>query len=149
MEEKVEEKLSRKERKKNEANQRHQELLENLAAAAENVNRPGDSPFSVTLEQATVPEGSRNISLNKVSVSVNGKTLFKDTTVKLSAGSRYGLMGPNGRGKSTLLRLLSTRELPIQSNLDILLVEQEKSSTRVSCPLWRQSFRATACSPST
>jgi ATP-binding cassette subfamily F protein 1 len=126
MEEKVEEKLSRKERKKNEANQRHQELLENLAAAAENVNRPGDSPFSVTLEQATVPEGSRNISLNKVSVSVNGKTLFKDTTVKLSAGSRYGLMGPNGRGKSTLLRLLSTRELPIQSNLDILLVEQEK-----------------------
>jgi ATP-binding cassette subfamily F protein 1 len=120
------EQVSRKDRKKAEQKAKHQEQLDRLAAEADQVNKPGDSPFSVTLEQDQVAEGSRNISLAKVSVSVNGKTLFKDTNVKLSAGSRYGLMGPNGRGKSTILRLISTRELPIQSNLDILLVEQEQ-----------------------
>lgn len=120
-----EEKVSRKDRKALEKKQKLDEELQRLAAEAGQVNQ-GDSPFAVTLEQDAVAEGSRNITFNKVSVTVNGKTLFKDTQVKLSAGSRYGLMGPNGRGKSTLLRLLSTRELPVQSNLDVLLVEQEQ-----------------------
>lgn len=118
--------VSRKDRKKFEKEQKFQEQIERLAAEADQVNKTEESPFSVTLEQDQVAEGSRNISLSKVSVSVNGKQLFRDTNVKLSGGSRYGLMGPNGRGKSTLLRLITTRELPIQKNLDILLVEQEQ-----------------------
>eukprot|EP00331_Platyophrya_macrostoma_P026970 CAMPEP_0176451764 /NCGR_PEP_ID=MMETSP0127-20121128/28075_1 /TAXON_ID=938130 /ORGANISM="Platyophrya macrostoma, Strain WH" /LENGTH=667 /DNA_ID=CAMNT_0017839971 /DNA_START=36 /DNA_END=2039 /DNA_ORIENTATION=+ len=118
--------ISRKDRKKQEKEQQFQKQLERLAAEADQVNTTHDSPFSVSLEQDAVAEGSRNISLSKVSVSVNGKTLFRETPVKLSAGSRYGLMGPNGRGKSTILRLITNRELPIQKNLDILLVEQEQ-----------------------
>uniref|UniRef100_A0A0A9YQ31 ABC transporter F family member 4 n=1 Tax=Lygus hesperus TaxID=30085 RepID=A0A0A9YQ31_LYGHE len=74
-------------------------------------------------------DGSRDIVFNKVSVTVGGKVLFKDALVKLVAGGRYGLMGPNGRGKSTILRLLASRELPVQSNLDLLLVEQEQEFT--------------------
>lgn len=118
--------LSRKERKKQEKEQKFQEHLDRLVSEADQVNKTTDSPFSVTHETEHGPGGSRNISVSKVSVSVNGKTLFKDTSVKLSAGSRYGLMGPNGRGKSTILRLITNRELPIQDNLDILLVEQEQ-----------------------
>ncbi|EAN93040.1 putative ABC transporter [Trypanosoma cruzi] len=118
--------VTRKERKRQEKAEKHLEELRVLSDRANNVNKEGDNPFSVTWELEQMPEGSRNISLKKVSVSVNGKVLFKDTVVKLSAGSRYGLMGPNGRGKSTILRLLSTRELPVQSNLDLLLVEQEQ-----------------------
>jgi len=37
----------------------------------------------------------------------------------------YGLLGPNGRGKSTLLRFLAARKLPIPPKVDVLLVEQE------------------------
>ncbi|CUG92048.1 ABC transporter, putative [Bodo saltans] len=118
--------VSRKDRKKLEKEQKYQEQMERLVAEADQVNKTTDSPFSVTHESEVGPGGSRNISISKVSVSVNGKTLFKDTNVKLSAGSRYGLMGPNGRGKSTILRLITNRELPIQENLDILLVEQEQ-----------------------
>ncbi|ORC90477.1 ATP-binding cassette protein [Trypanosoma theileri] len=118
--------LSRKERKKQEKLEKQHEELRLLGERANNVNKEGDNPFSVSWEHDQIPEGSRNISLKKVSVSVNGKILFNDTDVKLSAGSRYGLMGPNGRGKSTILRLLSSRELPVQSNLDLLLVEQEQ-----------------------
>ncbi len=117
--------ISRKDRKRLEMQAALDDQLREMQRAAEQVHE-GESPFSVSLEQDAVAEGSRNISLNKVSVSVNGKTIFVDTTVKFSAGSRYGFMGPNGRGKSTLLRLLATRELPVQKSLNVMLVEQEQ-----------------------
>lgn len=53
------------------------------------------------------------------------RELFRDADLRLAAGKRYGLLGPNGRGKSTLLRFLAARELPIPSAIDVLLVEQE------------------------
>ncbi|GJT62020.1 ABC transporter F family member 4 [Tanacetum coccineum] len=43
----------------------------------------------------------------------------------ISHGKRYGLKGPNGKGKSTLLKLLAWRKIPVPKNIDILLVEQE------------------------
>ncbi|CBH16227.1 ABC transporter, putative [Trypanosoma brucei gambiense DAL972] len=118
--------LSRKDRKKQERTEKLLEEQRQLREQANCVNKDGDNPFSVTWEHDKGTEGSRDISLQRVAVSVNGKVLFKDTQVRLSAGARYGLMGPNGRGKSTILRLLNSRELPVQSNLELLLVEQEQ-----------------------
>ena len=46
-------------------------------------------------------------------------------SVKISHGKRYGLVGPNGMGKSTLLKLLAWRKIPVPKNIDELLVEQE------------------------
>ena len=40
-------------------------------------------------------------------------------------GKRNGLVGPNGMGKSTLLKLLAWRKIPVPKNIDVLLVEQE------------------------
>ncbi|KAH6804622.1 general control non-repressible 4 [Perilla frutescens var. frutescens] len=67
----------------------------------------------------------KDITVENFSVSARGKELLKNTSVKISHGKRYGLVGPNGMGKSTLLKLLAWRKIPVPKNIDVLLVEQE------------------------
>lgn len=67
----------------------------------------------------------KDITIDNFSVSARGKELLKNTAVKISHGKRYGLVGPNGTGKSTLLKLLAWRKIPVPKNIDVLLVEQE------------------------
>lgn len=43
----------------------------------------------------------------------------------LACGRRYGLVGRNGLGKTTLLRMISAKQLKIPSHISILHVEQE------------------------
>jgi len=59
------------------------------------------------------------------SIAAPARKLLTDTSLKLASGRRYGLLGPNGRGKSTLLRFLAARRLPVPRGVDVLLVEQE------------------------
>lgn len=67
----------------------------------------------------------KDITVDNFSVSARGKELLKNASVKISHGKRYGLVGPNGKGKSTLLKLLAWRKIPVPKNIDVLLVEQE------------------------
>ena len=46
-------------------------------------------------------------------------------SLTLAYGRRYGLIGRNGVGKSTLLRHIALREVPIPAHITILFVEQE------------------------
>ncbi|KAI9673833.1 MAG: hypothetical protein M1829_003951 [Trizodia sp. TS-e1964] len=68
---------------------------------------------------------SKDIKLDGVDVSIGGKRILSDTCLTLAYGRRYGLVGQNGIGKSTLLRALSRRDLPIPTHISILHVEQE------------------------
>ena len=60
-----------------------------------------------------------------------GKILLENTLLTITYGRRYGLVGPNGMGKSTLLRMLARRQIPVPDGLDVLLVEQ----VWLHCPL--------------
>jgi len=71
---------------------------------------------------------TKDIKLDTVDVSISGTRILTDTTITLSYGHRYGLVGHNGVGKSTLLRALSRRELAIPTHISILHVEQEVRS---------------------
>ncbi|KAF4921210.1 Protein GCN20 [Colletotrichum viniferum] len=68
---------------------------------------------------------TKDIKLDNVDVSIGGQRILTDTNFILAYGHRYGLVGHNGVGKSTLLRALSRRELPIPPYITILHVEQE------------------------
>ena len=47
------------------------------------------------------------ISTNNVSLAFGKRTLFKDVSIKCTPGNCYGLIGANGSGKSTFLKILS------------------------------------------
>ena len=55
---------------------------------------------------ATDRKTKRLIELRNVSFRVGGRQLLKDANFTLTAGTRVGLVGPNGSGKTTTLRLL-------------------------------------------
>lgn len=50
----------------------------------------------------------------------------------MSYGRRYGLIGRNGSGKSTFLKALASREVPIPEHMDIYLLDQEAKAAEVS-----------------
>jgi len=68
---------------------------------------------------------SKDIKVDSIDVSISGKRILTDTSLTLAYGRRYGLVGQNGIGKSTLLRALSRREVAIPTHISILHVEQE------------------------
>ena len=68
---------------------------------------------------------SKDINLYNISINVYNKDLFIDTDLKINYGFKYGLVGKNGICKTTLLKHIAHRILPIHNDLDILYVEQE------------------------
>ena len=79
-------------------------------------------------------EGSDDVYVHRFSISMGGKTLFSDCKLSLAHGRRYGLIGPNGCGKSTLMTAIGTQNCKeiadgIPPGMDILLVEQEVAAS--------------------
>lgn len=80
------------------------------------------NPLQLGADQASK---SKDVKVEGVDVSIGGLRILSDTTLTMAFGRRYGLVGQNGIGKSTLLRALSRRELAIPTHITILHVEQE------------------------
>ncbi|KAI4817940.1 hypothetical protein KUCAC02_011309, partial [Chaenocephalus aceratus] len=82
------------------------------------------SQAEISSRQAML-ENASDIKLEKFSISAHGKELFVNADLLIVAGRRYGLVGPNGKGKTTLLKHMANRALSIPPNIDVLLCEQE------------------------
>ena len=61
-----------------------------------------------------------NIEVESLTMQAKGVTIFKDAELNIIAGRRYGLIGPNGCGKTTLLAKLANR-LPTPSSITLTL----------------------------
>lgn len=68
---------------------------------------------------------SRDIKIANFSITFFGSELLQDTTLELNCGRRYGLIGLNGCGKSSLLSALGNREVPIPEHIDIFHLTRE------------------------
>jgi len=89
----------------------------------------GLTQFESTVD---VDSKSKDIHVQAFTISYKGKALLEETSLHLAHGRKYGLIGPNGTGKSTLLRHIAQGHLKIQSHISILYVEQEVEGTSKS-----------------
>nr|WP_302595125.1 ATP-binding cassette domain-containing protein [uncultured Cellulosilyticum sp.] len=71
------------------------------------------------------------ITVNNMSLQFAGRTLFKDVNLKFTPGNCYGVIGANGAGKSTFLKILSgeldstTGEIAIPKNIRMSVLKQD------------------------
>jgi ATP-binding cassette subfamily F protein 3 len=56
--------------------------------------------------------GDRVLQIRELSKSYDGRTLWDDVTLEISRGERIGIIGPNGSGKTTMLKVLMGTEKP-------------------------------------
>jgi len=68
---------------------------------------------------------ARDIKIDKFSVALHGVELIKDTQLELNFGRRYGLIGFNGSGKSTMLKCIGDRMIPVPEQMDIFILDRE------------------------
>lgn len=108
---------------------KEQEALAASKEARRQAMLSDDSAFDVSYEAPQYSEevlaSVKDIKVNNLTVRAKGKILLENTAVTIAHGRKYGLVGPNGKGKSTLLRLLGKRQIPVPEGIDALLVEQE------------------------
>lgn len=71
------------------------------------------------------------INVSNVSLQFGGQFLFKDVDLKFAAGNCYGIIGANGAGKSTFLKILcgdiepTTGEVAIKKGARISVLKQD------------------------
>ncbi|KAF3827365.1 hypothetical protein GH733_002851 [Mirounga leonina] len=68
---------------------------------------------------------SYDVRIENFDVSFGDRVLLAGADVNLAWGRRYGLVGRNGLGKTTLLKMLATRSLRVPAHISLLHVEQE------------------------
>jgi ATP-binding cassette subfamily F protein uup len=87
---------------------------------------------------------NRVIDLHNVAVEIGGRRLFENLNLQLAAGERLGVVGRNGLGKSSLLRVVlgqlapSDGEVQIGSRTEINYVDQNRMLLDDEKTVWQE-----------
>ena len=74
-----------------------------------------------------------SVHLQNVSLQFAGNDLLQNATIQITEKKRYGLIGRNGVGKSTLLRRLASKSIPgFPIQMKVLFVQQEAEGSSKS-----------------
>ncbi|RHY04289.1 hypothetical protein DYB30_008039 [Aphanomyces astaci] len=84
--------------------------------------------FSVSQQAFTEDanwENATDIHIDNFTINAHNKLLYDNASLHINHGGKYGLVGPNGQGKTTILKMIALGELRIPPKIDCLYVEQE------------------------
>jgi ATP-binding cassette subfamily F protein uup len=87
---------------------------------------------------------NRVIELRDVGMELGGRVLFENVSLNLAAGERLGIVGRNGLGKSTLLRIMlqelepTSGEVEIGSRTEINYVDQDRLLLDDAKTVWEE-----------
>jgi ABC transport system ATP-binding/permease protein len=126
------------------------------ARRTKSINRV-EQYFELAAQEAATPElevemiippppklGNRVIELRAVSMQLGDRVLFRDLNLDLAAGERLGVIGRNGLGKSTLLKLIlgeiqpTSGEVLLGAQTDINYVDQNRSAIDDRNTVWEE-----------
>ena len=106
---------------------------------------PPPSELDIELIIPPTPKlGNRVIELRAVGMERDGRILFKDLNLDLAAGERLGVIGRNGLGKSTLLKLMlgelrpTTGAIKLGARTEINYVDQNRSAINDRNTVWEE-----------
>ncbi|CAB3402090.1 unnamed protein product [Caenorhabditis bovis] len=88
-------------------------------------NEPTATASQAPIRESATRGNSKDIKLESMDISIGTKQLLSCADLSMAYGRRYGLVGRNGIGKTTLLKMISSKQLKIPSGITLLSVEQE------------------------
>jgi ATPase subunit of ABC transporter with duplicated ATPase domains len=65
------------------------------------------------------PNGIPLLTASNITLQFGAKPLFENVSIKFGEGNRYGLIGANGCGKSTFMKILGADLEPSAGNVSI------------------------------
>lgn len=83
--------------------------------------------YNPILDYTSTKGKNKDIKIENFDISFAGRRILTDANLTVAFGRRYGVVGKNGIGKSTLLRAMARREINVPQHISVLYVEQEVS----------------------
>lgn len=111
------------------------EKLEEVKRLTEQMDKHGISDRVTTGVLASTAT-SKDVKINSASLVFHGRVLVTDSILELTMGRRYGLLGENGCGKSTILKAIAAREYPIPEHVDIYLLNEGAPPSELGALEW-------------
>ena len=122
-------------------NQGRLKNLEKLRAERQSyISRTGLAKMKL---QSRTKSGQLVLKADKVSKSFGEKCIIRNFSIQIRKGDRIGIVGPNGIGKSTLLKILLGEVIPdlgttkLGSNLLIAKFDQMREQLNLENSLWQ------------
>ncbi|MCD1627946.1 ATP-binding cassette domain-containing protein [Seohaeicola saemankumensis] len=121
-------------------NQGRLRALQDLRAErSSQIRRQGTAAMAL---EAGTKSGKKVAEAEGISKAYDGKVILRDFSVKILRGDRVAFVGPNGVGKTTLLRMLMGQEAPdsgtisLGTNLMPAIFDQARAQLDPDMSLW-------------
>ncbi|CAI5444967.1 unnamed protein product [Caenorhabditis angaria] len=105
--------------------------IDEAAATLAKIELENAQARSVAGSLTSDPKGLDH-KVESLTITFHGREIVVDTTLELNRSRRYGLIGLNGSGKSTIIQAIYNKEMPIPEGVDMYLVSREMPASEMT-----------------